>query len=75
MADTAMLPWRGGRKAGKGVPPPPLRRRPANPTEKAGVKNRHNPIQNYAGFLNFGTHHRARQGTQVLRKKSASVRQ
>jgi len=45
------------------------------PTEKAGVKNRHTPIENYAGFLKFGTHHRALQGTQVFRKKPASVRQ
>jgi len=45
------------------------------PTEKAGVKKRHTPIENYAGFLKFGTHHRALQGTQVFRKKPASVRQ
>jgi len=47
----------------------------SSPTEKAGVKNRHTPIENYAGFLKFGTHHRALQGTQVFRKKPASVRQ
>ena len=46
-----------------------------SPTGKAGVKNRHTPIENYAGFLKFGTHHRALQGTQVFRKKPASVRQ
>jgi len=62
------IPWHSERWRAR-------RRIDTGPTGKAGVKNRHTPIKNYAGFLKFGTHHRALQKTHVFRKKPASVRQ
>jgi len=45
------------------------------PTEKAGVKNGHTPMETCAGFLKFGTRHRVLMGTQLFQKNAASVRQ